>query len=113
MNQKDFASSKVFYDNKNFPRGFARSGIFAKKEADLIERNGFAYQELTNGNREPSTDAETRFVKVMKGEEPIQTEHEKVWLKYLKHIGTRRVAYTTGMAFAMSDMSDSTDLDTD
>ena len=113
MNQKDFASSKVFYDNKNFARGFARSGFFSKKEADLIERNGFAYQELCNGNREPSTPTEEQFLKVMQGELPAETEHEKVWLKYLKHIGTKRVAYTTGMAFAMADSSDTPDLDTD
>ncbi|ABC28280.1 uncharacterized protein conserved in bacteria [Hahella chejuensis KCTC 2396] len=113
MNQKDFASSKVFYDTKHFPRGFSRSGFFSKKEADMLERSGYALQELTNGNRKPATPAEEQLLTVLRGERAPGTDIEKVWIKYLKHIRTKRVSYTTGMAFAMSEGGDFTDVETD
>ncbi len=114
MSQSNFASSKLFFDNKNFPRGINRAGIFSRKEAEILERHGHAMKELTDGLREPSSEVEQRFVKMAKGECPPETEFEKVWAKYQKHIGTRRVAYTTGMAIAMADSSDSgVELDAD
>lgn len=113
MVQKDFASSRIFFDNKHFPRGFSRSGIFSRKEAGLLERHGNAMKELGEGKREPASDVERRFVKMAQGECEPQTEFEKTWAKYLKQIGTRRVAYTTGMAVTMSDSSDTADFDTD
>lgn len=113
MSQTDFASSRVFFDRKHFPRGFSRSGLFSRKEAELLERHGFAFQELANGTREASTAAEKAFMSMVRGERAAETDHEKAWSKYVHHTTNRRISYTTGMAFAMSEGSDFTDVDVD
>ncbi len=113
MSQSDFASSKMFYDTKNFPRGISRSGLFSRREVEILERHGSAMQALYDGSRKAETAAEKDFLKVLAGEKDASTEFEKTWLKYLKHTSQRRVSYTTGMAFAMADSSDYSDLDTD
>ncbi|MBK8973975.1 MAG: DUF413 domain-containing protein [Hahellaceae bacterium] len=113
MSQSDFASSKLFFDNKHFPRGFSRSGLFSKKEAEILERHGFAMQELANGNRAPVGAAEKAFVQMIAGERTAETEFEKAWSKYKYHTTNRRVSYTTGMAFSMSDSGDYSDADVD
>lgn len=113
MKQSDFASSKMFFDSKNFPRGIARSGLFSRREAEILERHGFAMQALANGTREAETDAEKAFVEMIGGERAAESEFEKAWSKYTYHTTNRRVSYTTGMAFAMSDSSDYSDMDTD
>jgi uncharacterized protein YifE (UPF0438 family) len=113
MSQSDFASSKLFFDTKNFPRGISRSGLFSKKEAEILERHGFAMQELANGNREPVSAAEKAFVSMVAGERMAESEIEKVWSKYKSHTTNRRVSYTTGMAFSMSEGSDFSDIDAD
>ncbi len=37
------------FDNKHYPRGFSRHGDFTIKEAQLLERFGYAFNELDSG----------------------------------------------------------------
>ena len=67
---ESFTTTNRFFDNKHYPRGFSRHGDFTIKEAQMLERYGFAFNELDLGKREPVTDA------------------EKVWNKYI--VRTRR-----------------------
>ncbi len=113
MGQTDFASSKPFFDTKHFPRGISRSGLFSRKEAELLERHGHAMQELANGNRQPVGAAEQAFVSMVNGERQAQSDLEKVWSKYKSHTTNRRVSYTTGMAFSMSESGDFSEIDAD
>lgn len=113
MDQKDFASSKVFYDNKHFPRGFSRSGIFSKGEASVLERCGFAMKDLVSGVREPCSEVERRFLQVASGELAAENEYEKAWIKYARHVKTKRVFYTAGMTPAVSSAGDTSELDSD
>jgi uncharacterized protein YifE (UPF0438 family) len=85
-----FSSNRRFYDDKHFPRGFSRSGVFTLKEADLLERLGQVFKDLEEGSRQPSDDIEIRFVQVCKGEVEAQTPEEKVWLKFKQRTGRRR-----------------------
>ncbi len=78
-----FITTNRFFDNKHYPRGFSRHGDFTIKEAQLLERHGYAFNELDSGKREPVTEEEQRFVAVCRGErEPVSAE-EKVWSKYV------------------------------
>ena len=83
-----FITTNRFFDNKHYPRGFSRHGDFTIKEAQLLERHGYAFNELDLGKRQPVTEEEQLFVAVCRGErEPVSAE-EKVWSKYVTR--TRR-----------------------
>ena len=113
MSPTDFASNKIFYDNKHYPHDFHRSGIYSRREAELLERHGYALKDLASGLRAPATPAEEQFVKVTKGEAPATTEIEKAWLKYYRAVTTRRVVYTAGATSMDSEGGESADFDAD
>lgn len=83
---ESFSTNHRFFDNKHYPRGFSRHGHFTIKEAQLLERHGFAFNELDMGKRAPQTDEEKQFVSVCRGERMPETAEEKVWIKYLERI---------------------------
>ena len=43
---ESFTTTNRFFDNKHYPRGFSRHGDFTIKEAQLLERHGYAFNEL-------------------------------------------------------------------
>ena len=75
---ESFTTTNRYFDNKHYPRGFSRHGDFTIKEAQLLERHGYAFNELDLGKREPVTEEEKLFVAV--------TEAERVWSKYMTRI---------------------------
>ena len=89
-----FYSQKTFSDRLHFPYGFARSGQLSKKQADLIERHGEAYKNLASGHQQPATAEEQEFVRCCNLLKEAETEHEKVWLFYLKYTG-RKLSYVS------------------
>jgi uncharacterized protein YifE (UPF0438 family) len=89
-----FSATNRFFDPKNYPRGFSRHGDLTIKEADLLERYGNAFKELDEGKRNPVNEEEVKFVAVCRGECEAETELEKVWLKYLKHINKPKRFHT-------------------
>ncbi|MFC3034440.1 DUF413 domain-containing protein [Pseudoalteromonas fenneropenaei] len=79
-----FASPKAFYDDANFPRGFARSGHFTLAESEVLENHGVVLKGLYNKTLEPQNSFQTQFVNVMQnGLEPSNVV-ERAWVKYLK-----------------------------
>ena len=42
---ESFVTTHRFFDNKHYPRGFSRHGDFTIKEAQFLERYGFAMNE--------------------------------------------------------------------
>ena len=78
---ESFTTTNRFFDNKHYPRGFSRHGDFTIKEAQLLERHGYAFNELDLGKREPATEDEKQFVSVCRGEREPQSEAERVWIK--------------------------------
>ena len=73
----------------------------------MLERHGYAMKELAEGNRQAVTDVERAFLEVVRQNKLPETVNEKAWVKYQKHMGGRKAAYTTGMAIAMSEGSES------
>ena len=83
---ESFSTNHRFFDNKHYPRGFSRHGDFTIKEAQVLERFGYAFNELDLGTREPQTEEEQLFVAVCRGERQPATEAEKIWSKYIARI---------------------------
>ncbi|QDE31655.1 MULTISPECIES: DUF413 domain-containing protein [Shewanella] len=79
-----FHSSKRFYDDVNFPKGFKRCGDFTSKEADLLEQHGQAMKNLAEGSQIPCNVDEDQFVQVSQGKLPASTAMELLWIKYCR-----------------------------
>jgi uncharacterized protein YifE (UPF0438 family) len=60
--------------------------VFTDEELRLLELDGKFLEELTTGERSPTTPEQTRFVQVCDGEIEPFTKHEKVWRKYLERL---------------------------
>ncbi|QIQ21081.1 DUF413 domain-containing protein [Zophobihabitans entericus] len=91
---ESFSTTHRFFDNKNYPRGFSRHGDFTIKESQILEKFGYAFNELESEKRKPVTDEEKSFVQVCKGKKEPSTDNEKVWLKYLKCINKPKRFHT-------------------
>ncbi|GGY88207.1 DUF413 domain-containing protein [Shewanella fodinae] len=81
-NAVSFSSTRRFYDDANFPKGFRRCGDFTQKEAELLEAHGVAMKSLADGSLLPRTIDEQRFVDVVKGLQAASSPMEKLWIKY-------------------------------
>ena len=108
---ESFVTTRRFFDNKHYPRGFARHGDFTIKEAQILERLGAAFDELDSGKRQPATEEERLFVAVCHGERSAATENEKVWIKYRDNTRRPKLFYTLSggkpQADAAEDYTDS------
>ncbi|EIJ68544.1 DUF413 domain-containing protein [Pasteurella bettyae] len=91
---ESFSVERRFFDDKNYPRGFARHGDYTIKEAQALEQYGQAFKALDLGERDPSTAEEKQFVAFCKGERPAETFFEKTWNKYRLHTSTTKRVYT-------------------
>jgi uncharacterized protein len=108
-----FATTNRFFDNKHYPRGFSRHGDFTIKEATLLERHGYAFNELDLAKREPVTEEERLFLEVCRGIREPQTEAERVWSKYTARIKRPKRFHTRSggkpQMDSVEDYSDSED----
>ncbi|KKO49270.1 hypothetical protein VT06_07055 [Arsukibacterium sp. MJ3] len=92
--QQSFVATRRFFDDRNFPRGFTRSGRFTLAEGSLLEKHGFAMQQLEQGACEPVNEEEQRFILVCRGEAEANTSFEKVWFKYKQRLSEKRKFHT-------------------
>ena len=60
--------------------------IFTTEEIEILEEYGDKLKQLMNGEREPRTEAQKRFVEVSHGRRDPETEHEQVWWKNIQRI---------------------------
>ncbi len=98
-----FACDKKFFDDKNYPRGFSRSGDFTRVQAQLLETKGIAMRALADGSRQPADPIEQRFVDVCQGQAEAETDIERTWMTYRKAL-QRRDTYFTASSAASSDI---------
>ncbi|MCT8125664.1 MAG: DUF413 domain-containing protein [Alishewanella aestuarii] len=104
--QQSFVANRRFFDDRNFPRGFTRSGRFTLAEGNLLEKHGLAMQELEQGVRQPANDEEQRFLLVCRGEAEASTVYEKTWLKYKQRLAEKRKFHTVFGKKRIADGSD-------
>lgn len=105
---ESFSSSRRFFDDKNYPRGFSRHGDYTIRESQLLEQFGQACLALESGERKASTAEEKQFVSVVKGKKEAETQLEKVWLKYRTLTSKSKRIYTLS-GDVSSDLSVSDD----
>ena len=89
-----FSVTRRFFDDKNYPRGFARHGDYTIKESQVLEQYGQAFKALDLGEREPATQEEKDFAAFCRGERAAETFFEKTWNKYRTRINTKISVYT-------------------
>ncbi|GHG68295.1 hypothetical protein GCM10010919_17650 [Alishewanella longhuensis] len=104
--QQSFVANRRFFDDRNFPRGFTRSGRFTLAEGNLLEKHGLAMQQLEQGLREPINEEEQRFLLVCRGESEATTVFEKTWLKYKQRLAEKRKFHTVFGKKRIADGSD-------
>ena len=86
-------SNQKFFDDKHFPRGFARSGYFTIKEAQLLENCGRTMKALFEGLTLPQTEEEQQFVDEINGRRAVESTYASCWLKYLNKINHKHVVF--------------------
>jgi len=106
-----FVSTKKFYDDANFPRGFHRSGDFTRAQADLLESKGVVLKALHQGDQPPADEIEARFVQVCNGELEAQTDIEKSWLRYLAALRRKQVYFTASSGAVTDGATETADSD--
>jgi uncharacterized protein YifE (UPF0438 family) len=85
---------KPFYDNKKFPRGFAKSGDFTLAEEELLIQFGDTMSRLESGELKPENQVEQHFLEVLKNPLDAQSKIEKVWVKYTRLARGRKRFHT-------------------
>ena len=56
--------------------------VFAEEELEILKRFGSAFEQLSKGERVPTTDAQQRFLEVAQGQRQPKTIYERTWAKY-------------------------------
>jgi uncharacterized protein YifE (UPF0438 family) len=85
-----------YYDDMHFPYGFARSGYFTKKQAEILTSYGRHLRKLWTEEILPENAVEKNFVKVCQGKLAAVSEIEKTWLAYLGAVKqVTRTLYTS------------------
>ncbi|PSW20602.1 hypothetical protein C9I98_07050 [Photobacterium sanctipauli] len=105
-----------FYDDRNFPRGFNRSGVFTINESNLLETFGRTMHGLSDGSLLPSSEAEKLFVDEITGLLTVQSNYAKCWIKYVTRTSTKVRSYTLCVSQRSSNSSygdDDLTIDTD
>lgn len=112
--KESFQATRRFYDDKNYPRGFNRSGDFTLAEGRILETHGIALQELMNGTKAPINDEEKQFILVCEGKADATTPVEKAWKKYQNKVLSPKHFHTLfGRRKVDADDSDSSSSDSD
>ncbi|MCW8928716.1 MAG: DUF413 domain-containing protein [Gammaproteobacteria bacterium] len=90
MSLNSFYSGIKFYDSKNFPYQFSRSGDFTFNEAELLSNCGFIMQQLHNKEIAPENEEQIHFLSVLEKKNKPLYSHEHVYLKYLQLIKKKK-----------------------
>ncbi|PSW05506.1 DUF413 domain-containing protein [Photobacterium lipolyticum] len=87
-------NSGKFYDDKHFPHGFNRSGIFTINEAALLENYGRTMQALQDGIFAPGEESEHQFLAEINGQQAVMSDFGRCWIKYSTQISQKVRRYT-------------------
>lgn len=109
---ESFASDKKFFDTRNYPQGFQRSGDFTRNQAQLLEAKGQALKALYEGTRAPATPEEEQFIATFSDGKTPSSDIEKTWSIYLTALKRKQIYFTASSAAVEGGSSmDSSDSD--
>ncbi|AWX13833.1 hypothetical protein CEP49_04315 [Mergibacter septicus] len=103
---ESFVTTRRFFDDKNYPRGFSRHGDYTIRESQALENHGQAFLELEQGKRQAQTEEEKCFVAFCQGKRPAETFFEKTWQKYRNRISHIKRVYTLSGVAATDNLDD-------
>ncbi|MDC2890094.1 DUF413 domain-containing protein [Psychrosphaera algicola] len=106
-----FMQSSEFYDDKNFPKGFKRSGDFTIAESEILSSLGSRLAQLKQKKVAAETDAEKHFLEMCEHNLLPESVVERVWAKYENIITTGKPKYT--LTAKAEDVEDDPDIDDD
>lgn len=86
MSIENFKSNCNFYDTIHFRHGFARAGIFTRREADMLSQCGYVIKQLERGDLVPQNADQKSMLNFLNGISEPSSEVEKAWSKYLNAI---------------------------
>ncbi|MDX1302057.1 DUF413 domain-containing protein [Photobacterium sp.] len=112
-------NSGKFYDDKNFPHGFNRSGVFTINEAALLENYGRTMLGLRDGIFMPGEESEHQFLAEISGQQAVTSDFGRCWVKYSNQISQKVRRYNLcasqrvqkGMYDEDDDMGTDNDID--
>lgn len=110
MAKETFVEAKTFFDDANYPHGFARSGDYNIREAAVLSTFGTRMTELANG-AQPTTAVEKHFVAVVNDGAEAETFEEKTWLKYRKNVTEVKRVYVLADNISAAQQSAGDDQD--
>lgn len=106
--ERETVLKKAFNDFKNYPYGFARSGDFSIREAELLSKHGSLISALMSGDVEPQSAEEQSLLQVARGEKAAETQVEKAWSKYQARINRPKVGSMYGRSRYTDDAFEGT-----
>lgn len=89
MRTDTLSSECKFYDAINFPHGFGRSGLFTRRETELLTQCGYMIKQLVNGTTLPANPEQESMLAVALGLTEPLSELEKAWAKYQRFLTTK------------------------
>ena len=111
MSLNSFSTNTKFYDDKNFPYGFQRSGYFTITESDCLIKCGHKMNQLAEKTVAAQSKEEKHFLKVLEGKEEPENEAERAYIKYRKILAEKE-AFVRSVT-KVDDDGDSSDDDSD
>ncbi|WP_032093100.1 MULTISPECIES: DUF413 domain-containing protein [Pasteurellaceae] len=103
---ESFSVTRRFFDDKHYPRGFARHGDYTIKESQALEQYGQAFKALELGERKPVTEEEKAFVAFCQGKRAAETFFEKTWYKYRSRVSSTKRVYTLSGVVGADNLDD-------
>ncbi len=76
---------KKFSDNKKFPYGFSRSGVFSLNQSEVLESKGCLMQALLNGVVENPSREDLEFIEAVNKGIFTHNLDTLVWYKYVTY----------------------------
>jgi len=95
MSLESFSSNCNFYDTIHFRHGFARAGVFTRRESDILSRCGYIIKQLENGSLTPENEDHKSMLNMLTGVSEPSNEVERAWAKYLIAINSRVMRFNS------------------
>ncbi len=98
-----FVASRPFDDEKHFPYGLSKSGIFSIPEVELLSSVGNRLLDLAQGIANADNQVEESFLKMCQGQREAETRVERLWQKYQKNIRRKTIITLNGNTSVPTD----------
>ena len=110
MSLNSFSSKTKFYDDKNFPYGFQRSGYFTFIESECLTNCGHLMNQLAQKKVKPEGEEQKHFMQMLEGKVEAVHEAEKAYVKY-QQIIAKKNAFVSSVVKINNDSEEASNND--